>query len=75
MREFLDSLKVYESLEFVVEVRDNPNLGGWEATAAFNVGTVAAGYAARCREANDHNLYRVRRRCSDGRWLTYEGTS
>lgn len=73
MREFLDTLAVFEPLEFVVEVA-HPNFGGFEAMAAFNVGAVASTYAAKCRDTNPKNLYRVRRLVR-GRWLMYEGTT
>lgn len=73
MRDFLETLKAYEPLEFVVEV-SHGNFGGFEAMAAFNVGNVAAKYASDCGKNNPHNFYRVRRR-EGSRWLTYEGTS
>lgn len=74
MREFLETLAAYEPLEFVVEVLHSPNFGGWDAMAAFNVGTEACKYAHDCRMNNAGNAYRVRRR-EGSRWLTYEGTS
>lgn len=71
-----ETLDAYEPLQFVVEVSNtNPRQARcFEPIAAFNVGGAASSYAAKCREANPHNLYRIRVR-EDHDWCAYEGTS